>query len=185
MYELGVAPVSIDLANVYMWLRVDKCMAKVQAIKGSNKATTVFSTAKFPLSHNIPSLSTFVSIVTEVCVSLSYLLITSCIIIIYVSIFVFQLPSTYREAGDEQYFPASTKLALVGNPNLNVEAMTILSRLNSYGTDMERVEFIIEDQGLGTLPEYIPSVGSLLLFNSSINLYKDYQTQDNLMSTGR
>lgn len=50
---------------------------------------------------------------------------------------------------------------------------------------MERVEFIIEDQGLGTLPDFVPSVGSLLLFNSSVNLYKDYQTQDNLLSTGR
>lgn len=50
---------------------------------------------------------------------------------------------------------------------------------------MERVEFIMEDCGLGKLPDTIPSVGSMLLFNSSINPYKDYQTLDNLLSASR
>ena len=43
----------------------------------------------------------------------------------------------------------------------------------------------MEDQGLGSLPYHIPSVGSMLLFNSNINPYKDYQTLDNLISAGR
>lgn len=43
----------------------------------------------------------------------------------------------------------------------------------------------MEDQGLGSLPHHIPSIGSMLLFNSNINPYKDYQTLDNLISAGR
>ncbi len=109
----------------------------------------------------------------------------------------------------------------------------IVVRLNMHGTDLERVEFTMEDevgntnstgsvvrewsyeygvifgfynintivpnttlilflptylsymQGLGRLPHCVPSIGSLLLFNSNINPYKDYQTLDNLISAGR
>ena len=63
--------------------------------------------------------------------------------------------------------------------------MVIAKRLNSHGTDMERVEFAMEDQGLGPPPTVLNSVGLLLLFNSGINPYKDYQTLDNLVSSGR
>lgn len=140
--------------------RVSKCHDKVRQVQGSKKAITVFSTAKFPAAKTLPFYSTLIPDAKEI-------------------------PSAYREAGDEQYFLAPSKYALVGKPDLHVEVLTLLGRLNSYGTDMERIEFIIEDEGLGTLPDYVPSVGSLLLFNSSINLYKEYQTQDNLISTGR
>lgn len=59
------------------------------------------------------------------------------------------------------------------------------SKLNSYGTDMLRSEFIMEDQGLGKIPSAVRTVGSILLFNSNINPYKNYQALDNLVSTGR
>jgi WAS protein family homolog 1 len=140
--------------------RVSKCHEKIRQVQGSKKAITVFSTAKFPAAKTLPFYSTLIPDAAEI-------------------------STAYREAGDEQYFLASPKYSLIGNPDLHVEVITILSRLNSYGTDMERVELIIEDEGLGTLPNYVLSVGSLLLFNSSINLYKEYQTQDNLISTGR
>lgn len=142
--------------------RILNCQHKVHQIKGSNKATTVYSTSKFPASKTLPSFySTLTSEANDAL-------------------------SPYREAVDDvQYFPLLPKHSVVNNPELNNEVITILGRLNSYGTDMERIEFIIEEQGLGKLPEYIPSVGSLLLFNSDINLYNDYQTQDNLVTTGR
>ena len=54
-----------------------------------------------------------------------------------------------------------------------------------YHPDMIRAEFIMEDKGLGSLPSSIPTVGSCLLFNSHTNPYSNYQTLDNLMSTGR
>ena len=59
------------------------------------------------------------------------------------------------------------------------------SKLNSYGTDMLRSEFIMEDQGLGKIPTAIRTVGSILLFNSDTNPYKNYQALDNLISSGR
>lgn len=38
--------------------------------------------------------------------------------------------------------------------------------------DPERVEFLMEEKGLGDMPTVIPSVASMLLFNSAINPYK-------------
>ena len=98
----------------------------------------------------------------------------------------FQTSSPYREADEEvQYKCANPNLSIIGDINLNSEVNTIVSRLNAYGTEIERVEFIMEDNGLGKLPSTILSVGSMLLFNSSINPYKDYQTLDNLISASR
>ncbi len=61
----------------------------------------------------------------------------------------------------------------------------MLTKVNSYGTEMLRSEFIMEDQGLGKIPSSAKSVASILLFNSNINPYKNYQALDNLVSTGR
>jgi hypothetical protein len=36
---------------------------------------------------------------------------------------------------------------------------------------------------LGRLPEYIPSIGSVLLFNSGENPYQKYTSWDNLLGT--
>lgn len=96
-----------------------------------------------------------------------------------------QLPSAFKLVEDRQYKQADDKKSAVANSVLSEELYVILGRLNSYGTELERVEFIMEDKGLGSLPHSVPSVGSLLLFNSDINPYKDYQTLDNLISTGR
>jgi hypothetical protein len=40
----------------------------------------------------------------------------------------------------------------------------------------------MEDAGLGSLPAFVASVSSLLLFNSKINPYKNYATLDNLLN---
>ena len=53
------------------------------------------------------------------------------------------------------------------------------------GTDMERVEFLMEDHGLGPMPPTVPSVGSMLLFNTNVNPYEEYRALDNLVFTGR
>lgn len=44
---------------------------------------------------------------------------------------------------------------------------------------------MVTDHGLGRLPNSVASVGSILLFNSDINPYEDYQTLDNLLMAGR
>jgi hypothetical protein len=65
------------------------------------------------------------------------------------------------------------------------DILTIVTRINSNNREMERVEFIMEDEGLGPMPRNITTIGSLLLFNSHVNVYKNYQTLDNLISGGR
>ena len=47
--------------------RVHHCHVKIQQVKGSNKATTVFSTAKFPASKQLPKMPTLFSIQEDVC----------------------------------------------------------------------------------------------------------------------
>jgi hypothetical protein len=81
--------------------------------------------------------------------------------------------------------PAEPKKSSIGNADLTSEIMLVFSRLNKHGTDLVRVEMIMDDKGLGPLPPVIPSVGALLLFNSNINPYKNYQALDNLLSAGR
>lgn len=51
--------------------RVSTCKGKVDLVKGSNKATTVFSTAKFPAPKSLPAYPTLFSQLTEVWVVLS------------------------------------------------------------------------------------------------------------------
>mmetsp|Transcript_27168 Transcript_27168/g.45511 ORF Transcript_27168/g.45511 Transcript_27168/m.45511 type:complete len:409 (-) Transcript_27168:1184-2410(-) len=142
--------------------RVTACEHKVQQVRGSTQATTVFSTSKYPAPKTLPSYPTLFSQMNETL-------------------------SPYREVDEEiQYAPAHPGFSTVGGSRqFNSEMRDIVMRLNNQGSDLERVEFTMEDQGLGRLPTTLHSVGSLLLFNSNINPYQDYQTLDNLMSTGR
>lgn len=78
-----------------------------------------------------------------------------------------------------------SKKSAVGNSEASEELNAIVARVNSYGTDIVREEFVMEDEGIGKLPFNIPSIGSMLLFNSNISPYQEYQTLDNLVSSGR
>lgn len=96
------------------------------------------------------------------------------------------MPSPYRDVVDDVvYLPAAINSSVIGNPELWGEMADIHTRLNAHNTDIQRVEFLMEESGLGPLPHNVPSVGSMLLFNSNVNPYKDYQTLDNLISGGR
>jgi len=134
--------------------RLAVCGTKVKAIVGSKKATTVFSTAKFPGPKQLPLFHCLFNQLSSV-------------------------SDPYREDDDIYSLPHSTKTS-VGNPELSAELLTIYCRLNSHNSDMRKVEFIMEDKGLGPLPANLPSVGSLLLYNSNVNPYKNYQHLDNL-----
>ncbi len=46
--------------------RVSTCKGKVDLVKGTNKATTIFSTAKFPAPKALPPYPTLFSQLTEV-----------------------------------------------------------------------------------------------------------------------
>lgn len=43
------------------------------------------------------------------------------------------------------------------------------------------LQVTMEDAGLGPVPAYISAVSSLLLYNTSINPYKNYTSLDNLV----
>lgn len=83
------------------------------------------------------------------------------------------------------YLPAEATSSLINHAELQSEVVTIYTRLNSHGRELERVEFTMEDEGLGPVPVHVASISSVLLFNSSVNVYKNYQTLDNLEFTGR
>lgn len=161
MYRLEsrVADEKARLTNINA--RTAVCLGKVNSVRGSNKATTVFSTAKFPGPKKCnPSPSTFVD--PE------------------------EFPSPFPEPDDDTHYSIpQPELSSVGNRAQSQELFDMYQSLNQHGTDMIRAEFIMEDKGLGNLPAGLPSVGSCLLFNSHTNPYSNYQTLDNLMSTGR
>lgn len=141
--------------------RINVCKSKVNMVRGSTSATTVFSTAKFPAPKVPISYSTMFGTLSDT-------------------------RSPYREVDEEAHYAAAApNQSMMGNRDLTGEVQDILVRLNTHGTDMERVEFIMEDSGLGPLPIHVQSVSSILLYNSDINVYADYQTLDNLISTGR
>eukprot|EP01039_Chlorochromonas_danica_P009125 gene9125-10074_t len=141
--------------------RVSHCQLKVQKVKGSNQAITIFSTAKFPGPKKLPPVGTLFNQSTIV-------------------------NTPYRDVLDDiTYLPADPIESMVGNNELASDICTIASRLNMHSHSTERVEFIMEDHGLGSLPTHCESVASMLLFNSAINPYKNYRTLDNLQSTGK
>lgn len=133
--------------------RVATCHGKVNLVRGSNRATTVFSTSKFPAPRELPAYPTLFSHMAAA-------------------------TSPYRDVGDdEQYHPPNARASCVGNSEATAQCHLLLGRINTHGSDMERVEFVMEDEGLGPLPASVQSVGSMLLFNSSINPYKNYQVR--------
>ncbi len=141
--------------------RISTCHTKVNSIRGSKKATTVFSTSKFPAPRKLPAYPTLFSQETS-------------------------MSPSYREPKDgENYYPPDVSKSVVGNDTATAENLLLLTRINTHGSDMERVEFVMEDEGLGPVPMKIDYVGSLLLFNSAVNPYKNYTTLDNLVSSGR
>ncbi len=81
--------------------------------------------------------------------------------------------------------PASDYDTALGNTELTADLNDIITRINSTGTELQRVEMIMEDHGLGPIPQSMSSIGSIMLFNSDINLYEGYQTLDNLVTAGR
>eukprot|EP00954_Amorphochlora_amoebiformis_P002017 157009-Amorphochlora_amoeboformis.AAC.1 len=60
------------------------------------------------------------------------------------------------------------------------ELSKLIPKIGSTGREEKNQS---SDEGLGKLPHYLPSISSVLLFNSSENPYKDYSSFDNLVSS--
>jgi len=67
------------------------------------------------------------------------------------------------------------------------ETIQELAIRNKSITDNQnsRVESVMKEEGLGPIPVSISTVGSLLLFNSDNNPYRNYLNLDNLISASK
>ena len=127
--------------------RIEACEKKVLAITGRTTSTTIFSTSKYPAPKILPPFPSLINTSTNM------------------------MPA-YREADDKTHYTYSdSKRAIVGNAQYLNDVDLYISRINSSNSDMKRIEFIMEEEGIGHLPRYIETVGSLLLFNSQTNPY--------------
>ena len=145
--------------------RSSRCQAKIKRIEGSTKATTVFSTAKFPGSKVLPQAESIFSNSQN-------------------------LIDTLPPVDDSvQYIPADAKRSPINNAKLSQDLDIILTRLHASPHLSEKSSAIYENGvkgGVGMFPSAdIKTTASLLVFNSTINPYKEYQALDNLASAGR
>ena len=135
--------------------RVNNCQAKVAGISSrKSKATTIFSNAKYP---GAPELADYQPLYHD----LKHMEEPDL------------LPSD--EERNCRYLPAD----LTGKTRSTAdELLDILWRANQTSDGAERPGKLKD--GLGNLPQHLPSVSSLLLFNSNETPYTEYNHLDNL-----
>ena len=117
--------------------RITLAQAKVDKIKGSNKATKVFASAKYPAGDNLEE---------------------------YELIFPRQGSNGLTEIKRPHYRVASKHKGL--------DDKSLKEKLQFYNVHLKlkRKDDASQRDGLGGLPKSVPSVSSLLLFNTSENL---------------
>lgn len=127
--------------------RISLAQAKVDKIKGSNKATKVFASAKYPVSEDLEE---------------------------YGLIFPLQSSNGLREIKRPHY--------RVSSKHKGLDDKSLKEKLQFYNVHLKlkHKNDASQRDGLGGLPKSIPSISSLLLFNTSENLYKQYTMLDPL-----
>ncbi|KAI9905194.1 hypothetical protein PsorP6_013753 [Peronosclerospora sorghi] len=142
--------------------RIQVCQAKVNALtarRTSNKPTTVFSTSKFPAPKQLPLSKTLFH-------DKPYA----------------DAPPLIPDVDDDTHFLPAEPLPPAQRGQHMAEVIDLFEKVNEY-QKTQQPEADMEKEGLGRLPEYIPSVGSVLLFNSGENPYQKYTSWDNLLGT--
>ncbi|KAG7399571.1 CCR4-NOT transcription complex subunit 6-like [Phytophthora boehmeriae] len=142
--------------------RIQVCQAKVNALtarRASNKPTTVFSTSKYPAPKQLPLPKTLFH-------DKPYA----------------DAPPLVPDADDDTHFLPAEPLPPAQRGQHMAEVVELFEKVNEY-QKTQQPEADMEKEGLGRLPEYIPSVGSVLLFNSGENPYQKYTSWDNLLGT--
>eukprot|EP00613_Pedinella_sp_CCMP2098_P035878 CAMPEP_0171804314 /NCGR_PEP_ID=MMETSP0991-20121206/74012_1 /TAXON_ID=483369 /ORGANISM="non described non described, Strain CCMP2098" /LENGTH=312 /DNA_ID=CAMNT_0012416613 /DNA_START=31 /DNA_END=965 /DNA_ORIENTATION=+ len=141
--------------------RLSKAQNGIVGISGGRgKATTVFSTAKFPAPKILPDFSRLH--VGDYSASLGV--------------------KPYAEAEEEkQYNVADMQMSPLTSGSQVQSLLDMFKIVNAFGTDNLDPAFTMEKEGLGRVPRAAGSTGELLLFNSSMNPYKAYSSAfDNL-----
>ncbi|KAF1336508.1 Carbon catabolite repressor protein, partial [Globisporangium splendens] len=142
--------------------RIRVCQAKVNAIterRTSNKPTTVFSTSKYPAPKVLPPTKTLFH-------DKPYA----------------DGPMIIPDADEDTHFLPADPLPPAQRGQLMTEVVDLYEKVNLY-QEAQNTGVDMTQEGLGVLPEYIPSVGSVLLFNSGQNPYQTYTSWDNLLGT--
>ncbi|XP_014790172.1 WASH complex subunit 1 [Octopus bimaculoides] len=126
--------------------RVGIAQAKVEKLKGSNKATRVFASAKFPSTEYLDEYN-----------------------------------SLFRDKQNLKSLK-KTHSKLQGHKHTTVDEKVLKEKLQFYNVhiNLKSKQREGEGEGLGRLPHNIPSISTLLLFNTSENLYKKYVMLDPL-----
>jgi len=141
--------------------RTDVCKQRIEMVsKNHDRATTCFSFAKYPCSHVRDVRFVFQKEGTEV-------------------LGIGQVePHMTEDDRCNQGSRCNTTALYLG---LTKASKNKNSAKNARSKRRQEVQF--EQEGLGKLPEFLPSVSSMLLFNSSENPYRKYSTIDNLVSS--
>jgi len=148
VYEKVATRVTVEcgrVARVRQRLAVAK--EKLSIIKGNEKATTVFSPAKYPAPLVLEDFVPMYNSINPLCR------------IVHPDYDLDEVEVSSRGSRKPQ------------------EDFDFLRRLTREEPELDR------KQGLGRLPPYLPTVSSLLLFNTSENPYKEFRLLDNTQGT--
>ena len=139
--------------------RINTCQAKVDKLRHRSKATRVYATPKYPAPQNLNEYTTLFSNVNPQLQKIKRSKVSSDI----------RLPDVTNETmqAKTEYF----------KPKIGTKATIKQNRQRMASGDNETE---VESEGLGSLPKHLPSVSSLLLFNTSENPYKKYVILDPL-----
>ena len=146
--------------------RLDFAQRGIASITGqSSRATTVFSTAKYPAPKELPNYER-----------------------LHVGAHALELPKPYADAQEgESYALADPKLSSLSASHQSQEVLELFQRVNAHSSSGSGggghldPAFTMEREGLGRVPASATSCGSLLLYNSAQTPYQSYSaTFDNL-----
>ena len=139
--------------------RINTCQAKVDKLRHRSKATQVYATPKYPAPRNLNEYTSLFSNVNPQLQKIKRSKVSSDI----------RLPDVTNEmmVAKTAYF----------KPRLATKASVRQNMQKAAGNDDTTNA---QGEGLGSLPKHLPSVSSLLLFNTSENPYKKYVILDPL-----
>ena len=142
--------------------RINTCQAKVDKLRNRSKATQVFSTPKYPAPELLSEYTTLFANVNPQLQKIKRSKVSS----------DYRLPDVTNEMmqAKKQYF----------KPKLATKAFVRKYVQQQKSAEKTEEDVGEEGEGLGGLPKHLPSVSSLLLFNTSENPYKKYVILDPL-----
>jgi len=161
----------------YASSRLENYQSIIPKIRGTRRATSVFSSSKHPAPIELQPLeSIFVENIGEIVTDLT---------VDSRNAQGAGLDSNMIDSKRAKKITIESEHITAQNANPTIfkgDSLQLFTINTISKNESKRVEFIMEDEGLGELPDSITSMGSLLLFNTKINPYKAYKNMDNLLS---